>query len=292
MDGSERISSREVGYFVALAEELHFGRAAERLGIAQPPLSRAIRQLERRLGVALVERVGRTIRLTAAGEVLYRDGGSALEALDAAGRRAQRAADPRLVLAMKPGGDAGLLTAILAEYETQADAVPVEIVFDVRERAARLRDGRADVGLLHRPQNDLTGLDAEPLRTERQVALLPGRHPLARRDSVQLADLERDPTPRWAGPTRPGAANSGEIMQLIALGRLTAVVPESVRDRLGAGVVARPVLDAPTATLVVAWSARSTSVRVADFVRAATRVAQAGTLRPGFGTSPAGTPRR
>lgn len=65
----DEVETRELRYFVALAEELHFGRAARRLGIAQPPLSRAIRQLERRLGVTLVERTSRSARLTAAGHV-------------------------------------------------------------------------------------------------------------------------------------------------------------------------------------------------------------------------------
>jgi DNA-binding transcriptional LysR family regulator len=179
----DEVEIRELRYFVALAEELHFGRAAQRLGIAQPPLSRAIRQLERRLGVTLVERTSRAARLTAAGEVLLHDGRAALDAVTAAARRAQRAgADiPRLILAMKPAGDGGLLPQILAEYESQPDALLVEIAFSIGERAAMLRDGRADAALLHSPQNDLTGLDTEELLTERQVVVLPQHHPLAHR---------------------------------------------------------------------------------------------------------------
>jgi DNA-binding transcriptional LysR family regulator len=277
----EEVETRELRYFVAVAEELHFGRAAQRLGIAQPPLSRAIGQLERRMGVTLIERTSRTARLTAAGEVLLHEGRTALDAVAAAARRAQRAGlpDPRLILAMKPAGEGGLLPQILAEYDSQPGAIPVEIIFSIGERAAMLRDGRADVGLLHSPQNDLSGLDAEELLTERQVVVLAERHPLAQRASVHLADLDGETTPRWPGtPNGKGAGpvvhDIGQLMQLITLGRMVAVVPESVRGRLHSGLVCRPVPDAPTATIVVAWPQNSTSRQVAAFVRAATTAAR------------------
>jgi DNA-binding transcriptional LysR family regulator len=114
----DRLETRELAYFLAVADELHFGRAATRLGIAQPALSKAVRQLERRLGVTLLERTSRMVALTEAGRVLSREARFALEAVSAAALRTQRAGtrDPRLILAMKPGGDAGLLPAILAVY--------------------------------------------------------------------------------------------------------------------------------------------------------------------------------
>ena len=283
----EDIETRELRYFVALAEELHFGRAAQRLGIAQPPLSRAIRQLERRLGVTLVERTSRSTRLTAAGEVLLHEGRAALDAVAAAARRAQRAGsgNPRLVLAMKPAGDGGLLPMILAEYESQPESVPVEIVFSIGQRAAMLRDGRADAGLLHSPQNDLTGLDTEELLTERQVVVLPEHHPLARRSSARLADLDGETMPRWPeaahdNGTGPVVRDIGQLMQLITLGRMVAVVPESVRGRLHTGLVCRPVTDAPSATIVVAWRQDSTSGHVAAFVRAASTAARRRSRNP------------
>src|SRR5829696_1696223 len=101
------METRELRYFVAVAEELHFGRAAERLGIAQPPLSRAIKQLEQRLGVPLIERTSRRNTLTQAGEVLLHEAKKALDAVAAAARRTQRAGQetPRLTLVMKAGSD-------------------------------------------------------------------------------------------------------------------------------------------------------------------------------------------
>jgi DNA-binding transcriptional LysR family regulator len=284
----DELETRELRYFVAVAEELHFGRAAARLGMAQPPLSRAIRLLERRIGVPLLERTSRSVRLTPAGEVLLREGREALAAMGAATRRARRAGrtEPRLVLAMKPGGDAGLVQAILEEYATEPDAVPVDLAFSVGERAAMVRDGRADVALLHRPQNDLTGLDAEDLCIQHQVAVLPAAHPLARRAELRMADLAGEPMPRWPEgrdtgevATRRPVRDGGEMMQLITLGRMVAVLPESVCDRLPKGVVCRPVADAQTATTVVAWPLDSRSRQVAAFVRAAATAART-TFRP------------
>jgi DNA-binding transcriptional LysR family regulator len=283
--------TRELRYFVAVAEELHFGRAAQRLGIAQPPLSRAIRQLERRMGVTLVERTSRRVRLTAAGEVLLHEGRQALNAVTAATRRAQRAGarQARLILTLKPGGDGGLLPEILAGYQSLPGAIGVDLAFSIGERAAMLRDGRADVGLLHSPQNDLSGLDAEELLTERQVVVLPERHPLARRASVRLADLDGETMPRWPGTrdtgrTGPVVEDAGQLMQLIVLGRAVAVVPESVRGRVHSGLVCRPVLDAEPSTTVVAWPRQSRSQQVAAFVRAAT---DAAARRQSFSASPA-----
>ncbi|WP_306193256.1 LysR family transcriptional regulator, partial [Streptomyces sp. MK5] len=115
------METRELRYFVAVAEELHFGRAAHRLGIAQPPLSRAIAGLERRLGAALLERGSRGVTLTGAGAVLLREARAALDAVEAAERRTRRAAlagtgRPAVVLAAKAGASSELLAKLLDAY--------------------------------------------------------------------------------------------------------------------------------------------------------------------------------
>src|ERR1700716_2953410 len=140
------METRELRYFVAVAEELHFGRAAERLGIAQPPLSRAISQLERRLGVTLLERTSRAVALTDAGSVLLREGRAALDAVDAAGRRTRRAATGQagVVLATKAGASSELLAKLLDAYAAEPGSVTVDVLLcGPAEQERLLRDGRA-----------------------------------------------------------------------------------------------------------------------------------------------------
>ncbi|HWK91366.1 MAG TPA: LysR family transcriptional regulator [Luteimicrobium sp.] len=280
----ESLEVRELVYFTAVAEELHFGRAAARLGMTQPPLSRAIQQLERRLGVALLDRGGRRVALTDAGAVLLRESRTVLDAAAAAARRTRRAgrADPRLVLVVKPGGDGGLLPAILDAYQAEPGALPVELLWSFGERELLLRDGRADAALLHRPHHDLTGLDAQDLLVETQVLVIPTSHRLADRTRVCPDDLAGEPLLRWpraseGGSDGPEIHDLGQLLHLIALGRMVAVLPDSIRDQLRDDLVAVPVDDAEPTTLALAWPEQATSPALAAFVRAATAVADTAT---------------
>ncbi|SDI09083.1 LysR family transcriptional regulator [Nonomuraea jiangxiensis] len=270
------METRELAYFAAVAEELHFGRAAERLGIAQPPLSRAIQKLERRLGVTLIDRSGPRIALTPAGEVLAREAAKVLDAVAAARTRTQRAgrAEPRLVVALKPGGDGGLLPGLLAAYRGHPDAVEVDLALcAVSERARMVREGTADVAFLHCPYEDLTGFDSQPLRVEGGVAMMSPAHRLAGRAFVHRADLAADPTPCWP-EQHPEISDPATLMQLAVLGRLIAVVPESVRDHVRRDLVCVPVLDGTPTTVVLAWPVGTRSRALAAFVHTATMVAE------------------
>jgi DNA-binding transcriptional LysR family regulator len=285
MDNVGDVETRGLRYFVAVAEELHFGRAAERLGIAQPPLSRAIAQLERRLGVTLLERTSRSVGLTEAGSVLLREGRAALDAVDAADRRTRRAGTtrPGLVLVTKAGASAELLAKLLDAYAAEPGAVAVDVVLcGIAEQERLLRDGRADVALLHRPFDSTTGFDTEELHTEEQVIVLPAGHPLTGRPHLRMADvtaLPDLPMPRWPGadgtyPDGPGppAHDVTQLFQLIALGRACAVLPDSCRAQLSGDLAAVPVVDAPRVTTVIAWPPLSRSRALAGLVRAATRL--------------------
>jgi DNA-binding transcriptional LysR family regulator len=265
----DRLETRELAYFLAVADELHFGRAAARLGIAQPALSKTVRQLERRLGVTLFERTSRAVTLTEAGRVLRREARVALAAVSAAALRTQRAGtgEPRLLLAMKPGGDAGLLPAILAAYEREPDVLPAEVVFGA-DPAGMLRDGQADAALLYAPPDDLAGLDTEPLLTEAPVAVLPMSHPLAHRASLRMADLAGENLHRK--PADPAAMKPiSELMHLIALGRMVAVLPRVLTRPLRDDLTTVPMSDLPPVALKLAWPAHSTSPSVAALARAA-----------------------
>jgi DNA-binding transcriptional LysR family regulator len=280
IDTVDRVETRELRYFVAVAEELHFGRAADRLGIAQPPLSRTIAQLEHRLGVALLTRTSRRVSLTDAGAVLLAESRAILGAVAAAERRTRSAATdrPSLVLAAKAGGSGEVLAKLLDAYAAEPGAVPVDLLLCESNTQIPLLDGRADVALLHEPFDPTTGLDLEVLHTEGQVAVMPSSHPLAGAARLRMADvadlpeIARWPNPDGTYPDGPGleVRNLTQLFQMISLGRAVAVLPEIARTVPQEGLVAVPVVDAPQVTTVIAWPPHSRSRALADLVRVAT----------------------
>ncbi|WP_459800663.1 LysR family transcriptional regulator [Herbidospora sp. RD11066] len=280
----DSLETRELRYFVAVAEELHFGRAAERLGMAQPPLSRAIQQLERRLGVSLLDRNRRGVALTGAGEVLLYEGRAALDATAAAARRTRRAggADSsrdRLVLAVKAAGVHELLQKLLDAYAARPGAAEIEVLLcGFCDQEGLLRDGRADAALMHTPFNSLAGFDSEELMSEGQIAILPAGHPLASRPALstaEVSDIPGLPLARWPNrgvyPPGPGPEirDQTQLAQLIALGRTVTILPDSARPWLWADHAAVPLTDAPRVVTHIAWPAHSRSLPLADLVRTA-----------------------
>ncbi|MET9311073.1 LysR family transcriptional regulator [Kribbella sp. NPDC003505] len=279
---------RELRYFRAVAEDLNITRAAERLGLAQPPLSRAMRQLEHRLGVDLFDRSGQRLALTAAGETLLKESGPVLDALDSAVRRTQRAGQTtkRLVVTAKPGVATELLHRIVTELRDDFPGVEV-VVSGFGEQADMVRDGRADVALVSRPFDDL-GLEREELYEEPRVAALPVTHELAGRDVLAADDLAGIPAPRWSRAdvaqrnywsARPDDAvdgpvvqDSAQLLEVVAFGQAVALVPRSMAERnIRPDVVYRPVTDVEPYRMYVVWPAGSRSAELARFVEAAVR---------------------
>ncbi|WP_051745231.1 LysR family transcriptional regulator [Streptomyces yerevanensis] len=243
-----QLETRELAYFVAVAETLHFGQAAERLGITQPPLSRAIAHLERRVGVPLLERTTRKVRLTAAGEVFLTECRTLLAAMDTAVRKARKAAEQqRVTIAARPGSGPGVLPALLAAEAQGPDGVLTDVVFTYDEIGA-LQDGTADVALMC--QTVATpGLEMIELGPEKPVVLLPAGHPLAERPFLTLIEVEA--LPGYEAHLPNEALDT--MVDRVALGQLVVVVGDSVRGRLGESVRAVPVHGYPPTQLVLAW---------------------------------------
>jgi DNA-binding transcriptional LysR family regulator len=294
--------TRELEQFVAVARELSFSRAAESLGVAQPAVSRTVTRLERRLGVPLLERSTRHVALTPAGATLLREASRALELLSAAERRTVRAGqrDPRLVVALKPDGDAGLLAPLTSAYAQERFAEPLDLCFVGPSELPRcLHDGRADVAFISAPF-DPTGLDVEELVCEPRVVALQAEHPLAGESQLTLDDLASEPVARWpdvppelaafyracdpdctrsapAGeeaPEGPNVRDLTEALRMVELGRTITFVPRSVAERFPRDAIAyRDVAGISASRTFVAWPEHARSPAIAAFVRLAVDIA-------------------
>ncbi|WP_067534973.1 LysR family transcriptional regulator [Nocardia crassostreae] len=263
---------RKLRYFAAVAEHRHFGRAAEKLYIAQPVLSRQIKAFERELDCVLFERTTRTVELTAAGKQLYEEARGILAAVDAAVRRVHDAdrGVRRLVIAFSTGLH---VSEAIREFtrrhpEVETDVVPARWW----ERDTPLRDGRAQIGYLRKPFDD-TGLRIIPVGLEPRVACMPATHPLAARRELTLADLEDEPMLDVHGRR---ALSLEEKFELIASGHGLILAPLSVaRAYVRPDLVHRPVTDAPTAETCLAVAADQPDKLVREFLDIAIT-----TLRP------------
>ncbi|NIH79612.1 LysR family transcriptional regulator [Amycolatopsis viridis] len=259
---------RKLRYFAAVAEHGHFGRAAERLHIAQPVLSRQIRALERELGCELLERTTRSVRLTPAGEQLYADAPGVLATAVAATRRAYGAArgSRRLVVGFAPGLT---VSPAVRAFTQEHPQVEVELLhLHWFEQAEALRDGRADVGYLRRPF-DPAGLHTLRVGSEPKVVCLPAAHPLAARRRVRYADLDGVPV---IDATDRRVTTIEEKLELVAAGRGCAMVPRSVaRYYSRPDIVHRTIGDAGEYEICLAVAEENRRPHLADFVAVAAR---------------------
>jgi len=196
---------RSLRYFLVVAEELHFGRAAERLGIAQPPLSQRVKRLEAELGAKLFER-GRRVTLTEAGEVLRAEARDLLSRWDRMATlvaKAGRGEMDSLRAGVPPELPGRVLAAILTQFADECPAVRLDLQeLTTAEQARLLADRELDAGLLQLPV-DVVGLDLGPVVDTPLGVVLPRDSPLARRTAVKLADLAGEGlvhAPRAAAP--------------------------------------------------------------------------------------------
>ncbi len=190
------IELRHLRYFLMVAEELHFGRAAARLCIAQPPLSQQIQQLEKMLGFALFVRSSRSVQLTAAGQQLVDDVREVFATLDKAMHEAGRIANGetgRLRIGFVGTAAFSLLPEALRDFRERRPQVEVSLRELVSARQAQaLREGRIHVGLA-RPGVTTPEIVCEAVLSEPLMAALPATHPLAKRVSIALIELQSEP---------------------------------------------------------------------------------------------------
>ncbi len=283
---------RHLRYFVAVAEELHFGRAAERLGISQPPLSEQIRSLEVSLETQLFLRTQRRVALTASGRVLYVE---AVKLLAHAERVAEVMASARsgsagqLFLGCVPTALFGVLPAIVGTRRDVLGGLEVRVTeAHTAEIAAAVLDGRLDAGLVWEDRAP-PGLAIRPLERVRFIAALHRLHPLAGSRRVALAEVADDPlilSPREVTPHQfdrihagfQGAGLSPRVGQqarsimaqlgFVASGLGYALVPAYARKLAIAGVAfvaLRESLDSVPLSLI--WDERRASSQLAAFRR-------------------------
>jgi DNA-binding transcriptional LysR family regulator len=276
---------RKLRYFVAVAEELHFGRAAERLYIAQPVLSRQIRKLEQEVGAELLVRSSRNVALTTAGEQLLDEARSLLAAADAARRRVSdiTRGEASLTIGFFVGDD---FTSALQAFGAAHPDVTVELHrIYWHNQTDVLHDGRTDVAFVHLPIDD-DGLELLRVRSEPRLAVLPAGHPAANKAELSIAELADDPviiqrgaSPGWQSfhnvdprpdgrHPRPGPVvdNVEEKLQHVAAGRAVSFVPASVSTAVvQPGVAYVRVTDIPPIEICLAWKADSPPPLAAEF---------------------------
>jgi DNA-binding transcriptional LysR family regulator len=288
------VELRHLRYFIAVAEELNFSRAAQRMHMAQPPLSAAIRQLERDLGVDLFLRTTREVKLTDAGRAFLQGARRTLADAERAAEDAKRAAV----------GELGRLR-IAYSWSTRFETLPalgrvfrashpdVELLAQEMWNArmpAAFASGSIDIALSLCPEI-AAELELAPIRKERLVALLPAAHPLTRADAIPLAALAADEFilfPREIAPrlhdafmaiyrragfeprVRNESFHTGWDLGVLAEIPAVAVAPETVAGGLPDGIVAVAISE-PTDTLEtsVVWRSDDSSSAVAAFVAVA-----------------------
>lgn len=275
---------RTLRYFVAVAEELHFGRAASRLHMSQPPLSRAIKQLETEIGATLFDRSSAGVTLTAVGVMLLDEARALLDHADRVRvRMATAAGAATLTVGLLGDGTDPGTTRLARAYRQQHPRVEVRIrETDLTDPTCGLHAGLVDVALTRGPFDE-TGLSTHELRADPVGALLRADDPLARRDSLRLAELAdrhwfRFPEgtdPSWQSYWNGGEPREGPVVRAVQECRQAVLwngtVGMTLLDhRPAKGLTVVPLTDMPPSRVVAAWHEGDTNPLIRSFVRIAT----------------------
>jgi DNA-binding transcriptional LysR family regulator len=285
---------RHLRYFVAVAEELHFGRAAKRLYIAQPPLSQQIQQLEEELGVSLLKRTNRRVELTDAGRAFLDEAYKILAHIEQAKLLAQRTARGeigKLALGFVSSAAFELLPRLLSTYREQHPKIHVSLhEMEKDEQIAALFARQIQVGLL-RPPVDSSELCSEIILREPLLLALPAQHPLVSKAQISIQDLANETfvlQPRhwtlglydrimnlchstgFSPSVKQEAADTYLIIGLVAANMGISLVPASVQSLRSQGVVYRPLEgDTTQIEMAMVWRRDDCSPAVEAFLQLA-----------------------
>lgn len=269
---------RHLRYFIAVAEQLHFSKAAEQLHIAQPPLSQQIRQLEQEIGVPLFNRTRRSVTLTTAGEAFLEEARKTLAQAERAiqvAHQAHQGEIGHLEIGFVSSATAEAIPELIQRFHRQVPRVAIGLhgMFTL-EVVQALHTNTIQAGLLHPPIAD-EELTLQPICDEPLLAALPEQHPLARQPQITITQLKDEGFLTYPRAWNPGTydqataycqqagftmrvAQETNSMQttlgLVAAELGVALVPSSCRQLRTAGVVYRPLEGKPpTMTLALAW---------------------------------------
>jgi DNA-binding transcriptional LysR family regulator len=283
------METRHLKYFIAVAEERHFGRAALRLHMAQPPLSQQIRQLEELLGTPLLVRTTRKVDLTPAGQVLLDRGRALLQELDALVEDVQQVgAGATGVIRVGFTGTATyrLMPGIVQAARRTLPGLRITVQGEMLtpQMEAALEEGRLDVAVLRPPvRSDEIALRL--LEQDQLVAALPADSPLAERGTLDITDLSAEDFIGYPSSSAVSsisveacrkagfqprlvqeAKETSTLLSLVAAGMGVALVPMTSRMFSFQGVVFRPLRNPPPVDLAVAWNRNNETPLVRNFL--------------------------
>ncbi|MGH6859537.1 MAG: LysR substrate-binding domain-containing protein [Phyllobacterium sp.] len=299
--GAGNIELRHLRYFLAIAEEMSFARAAERLNIAQPGLSQQIKILEHLLEVRLFDRSRRKLRFTLAGELFYEETRKILAQFEVATqtvRRAARGEVGRLVVGyVGSAAYTGMLTRVIGEFRKNHPAVDVDISeLEMLRQLDAIADGRMDVGFIRPPAPLPRNVSSIPILYEDLIVALPASHPLASQSAISLTDLAGEEFIIPEHPSQvsfhhhttiacqgagfeprfgPKGRDFMTIASMVSVGLGVALVPQSIQCIQLPSITYRPMQDTSAkAELAVAFRRGDQSPVVRTFVSVARRYIQ------------------
>jgi len=309
--GIGHIELRHIRYFLAIADEMNFGRAAEKLNIAQPGLSQQIKILEHVLEATLFDRSRRKLRFTLAGEMFEQEARKVMTQVEIAVQTARRAARGEVGrLAVGYVGSAaytGMLTRLVGEFRESHPLVELEIAeMEMLRQLEAIGDGRLDIGFIRPPVPLPVGVASIPILQEELCVVLSTSHRLANEERVSLRALQEELFITPMHPPRvsfhqhtteacratgfepkfgPQGRDFVTIASMVSVGLGVALVPRSVECLQLPSICYRPLRDVkPIAEMAVAFRRGDGSPVVRDFIAATRRRARA------FGTPGSGAP--